>query len=174
MGTEGQGPPRGGWVLRVLIGRDPKRTMMRAVIWAGVLILISKFVLLPIRLQGPSMLPTYKENGVNFVNCLAYVFHPPRRGDVVAVRLPAGQSIMYCKRIIALPGETIAFHHGEAVINGRVLDEPYVKQRGNWERDPEKVGPDEYYFVGDNRGMDFVFHDQGRAGRKRIVGKILL
>jgi signal peptidase I len=160
--------------MRVVIGRDPKRTLMRAVIWVGLIVLSSQFVLLPIRLQGPSMLPTYTENGVNFVNCLAYLFHPPRRGDIVAVRLPAGKHVMYCKRIIALPGETIAFHRGEVVINGRVLDEPYVKLRGNWEREPERVGPDEYYVVGDNRSMDFVFHEQGLANRKRIVGKVLL
>ena len=161
-------------MIRVIVGRDPKRTLMRAVVWAGVILLISHFVLLPIRLRGPSMRPTYEDNAVNFVNRVAYLFHPPRRGDVVAVRLPAGPNVMYCKRVIGLPGETVAFRRGEAIINGRVLDEPYVKFRGNWERDPEKVGPDEYYVVGDNRGMDIAFHEQGRAPRNRIMGKILL
>jgi signal peptidase I len=161
-------------MIRVLIGRDPKRTLMRAVIWAGVLVLVSHFVLLPIRLRGPSMRPTYEDNAINVVNRLAYLFHPPKRGDVVVVRLPAGPNVMYCKRVIGLPGERVGFHRGEAIVNGRVLDEPYVKLNSNWERDAELVGPDEYYVVGDNRNMDIVFHEQGRAPRNRIMGKILL
>ena len=119
------------------------------------------------------MLPTYKENGVNFVNCLAYAFHPPQRGDVVAIRY-AGRSVMLCKRIVGLPGEMIAFHHGHIEINGEALDEPYVKRSCNWEHAPERIGPDEYYVVGDNRSMDFDQHTKGRADRSRIVGKILL
>ena len=55
------------------------------------------------------MLPTYRDHGVNFVNRLAYVFHEPRRGDVVAIRTLAGEHVMYMKRIVGLPGETVTF-----------------------------------------------------------------
>ena len=62
------------------------------------------------------MLPTYRSNRVNFVNRLSYRFHEPRRGDVVAIRL-SGFSVMFMKRIIGLPGESVAFHevrfHGD-------------------------------------------------------------
>jgi signal peptidase I len=173
MATKATDSASPGWVLRVLIGRSPKRTLVRLAVWVVILLVIGKFVLLPIRVLGDSMLPTYKDNGVNVVNCLAYLFHQPRRGDVVAIEL-AGKSVMYLKRIIALPGETIAFHHGHAVINGKVLDEPYVKFPCNWEHATEQVGPDEYYVVGDNRSMDFNEHEQGCAQRRRILGKPLL
>ena len=76
-----------GWLQRVLIGRRPTHTLIRAAVWAGVCILIFKFFLLPIRVEGVSMLPTYKENQVNFLNCLVYKVHPPQRGDVVGIRL---------------------------------------------------------------------------------------
>lgn len=39
------------------------------------------------------MMPAYKDHGVNFVNCLAYRWHPPRRGDVVGIRY-SGKDIM--------------------------------------------------------------------------------
>lgn len=158
---------------RVLIGRKPKRTLARVVVWVVVCLIVFNFVLLPIRIQGISMLPAYRNNGINFVNRLAYLFHPPRRGDVVAIRF-SGKHVMLMKRVIALPGETVAFHQGRAVINGQVLDEPYVKLPCNWEHGPEPVGPDEYYVVGDNRSMDFNEHERGRSERKRIMGKILL
>ena len=119
------------------------------------------------------MLPTYKENQVNFVNCLAYTFHPPERGDVVAI-MYTGHSIMLCKRIVGLPGEIIAFQQGHVIINGEKLDEPYVVGHCNWEHAPQRLGPDEYYVVGDNRSMDFEQHTQGKADRNRIVGRILL
>jgi signal peptidase I len=160
------------WVIRVLVGRNPKRTFVRVIVWVVALLFISKYLLLPVRIKGDSMLPTYKENGVNLVNRLAYLFHEPRRGDVVAIRL-AGEHVMYLKRIIALPGETIEFHQGRAMVNGRVLDEPYLKLPCNWEHAQEQVAPDEYYVVGDNRSMDYELHTQGRATRDRVVGKVL-
>jgi signal peptidase I len=158
---------------RAVIGRDPKRTMQRVVILAVACFVTAKFLLLPIRISGPSMLPTYNERGVNFVNRLAYLFHQPRRGDVVAIRL-AGPSIMFMKRIVGLPGETVAFHHGHVYINDKLLDEPYVKYPCFWEREGRTLGPLEYYFVGDNRSMPQVDHTEGKASRERIVGKVLL
>ncbi|HWX19395.1 MAG TPA: signal peptidase I [Candidatus Binatia bacterium] len=172
-GTNDKNAPSAGWGQRVLIGRDPRWTVLRIAILVVVSFVVSKFVLLPIRVQGISMEPTYKDHRVNFVNRLAYVFHEPRRGDVVAIRT-SDEHIMYMKRIIGLPGETVAFHERHAIINGQALDEPYVKQSSDWERPTEPVGPDEYYVVGDNRSMDWDEHTQGRAKRERIVGKILL
>ncbi len=173
MGTNDVNAPEVNWVTRLLIGRDPKLTLVRIFIWIGLILLLYRFVLLPIRVQGISMLPNYKENGVNVVNRLAYLFHPPQRGDVVAIRL-AGEHIMYCKRIVGLPGETVHFQHGRLLINGQPLDEPYLKKECNWDEPPEQDGPDEYFVVGDNRSMDYSLHEKGRAARSRIVGKLLL
>ena len=161
------------WVQTVLIGRRPKRTAVRIVVLVVVCFVWFRFVLLPIRVQGMSMMPAYTENRVNFVNRVAYLFHEPRRGDVVAIRT-SGISIMYMKRIIGLPGETVGFHAGQAVINGKILDEPYLKYNCDWELPPKLLGPDEYYFVGDNRSMPEGDHEKGVATRWRIVGKVLL
>ncbi len=165
--------PASGWLRRVLIGSDPARTLARIVVWVTVCLLGYKFVMVPIRVHGISMMPTYREGRVNVVNRLAYLFHEPRRGDTVAIKL-AGEHVMYLKRIIGLPGEIIEFRGGHAYINGQCLDEPYVQYPCNWEHPPEKIGPGEYYVVGDNRSMDFGEHYQGKAWRSRIVGKTLL
>ena len=86
----------------------------------------------------------------------------------------AGPHVMLMKRIIGLPGETISFSAGRAYINGRLIDEPYVKFSCDWEHEPIPCGPDQYYVVGDNRSMLFEAHMQGRAERDRIMGKLLL
>jgi len=179
------------WLRILVIGRHPRRTLVRVVALIVTSFVVFKFVLLPIRVEGISMLPTYQDHSVNFVNRLAYLRHEPRRGDVVSIRFdreetntltgtpPAGDwlktpHVMLLKRIIGLPGETVAFDHGHVLINGEVLDEPYEKTPCNWDRPPVKVGPGEYFVVGDNRTMPWEGHMFGRAQRSQIIGKVLL
>ena len=165
--------PRPHWLRVLAVGRRPKATLVRIAVLVVTCFVTFKFILLPIRVEGISMQPTYHTGEIDCVNRLAYLRHEPQRGDVVSVRL-AGTSVMYLKRIIGLPGETVAFHGGRAFINGQPLDEPYVKFRCDWEHEPIQCGPDQYYVVGDNRSMPFELHTQGRADRDRIIGKILL
>jgi len=159
---------------RITIGRNPKATLLRITITIAVLYFgVPRFILLPVRIQGASMLPTYPEGGrINFVNRLSFLFHEPKRGDIVAIRT-TGIHIMYMKRIIGMPGETVGFHLGMAIVNGKPLDEPYVRKLCYWEIPPRTLGPGEYYVVGDNRSMPEVDHEKGIAARDKIVGKVL-
>jgi signal peptidase I len=163
------------WLRVVLIGRNPKFTIIRIVVLVAVVFTMRAYVLLPIQIKGPSMLPTYQENGINFVNRLAYLRSEPKRGDVVAIRY-SGESRLLMKRIIGMPGETIEFRAGQVFINGEKLDEPYMARdfTGDWNLGPEKLPPDKYYVVGDNRSMPERQHVKGEAERRRIVGKVLL
>lgn len=174
MQTETNQARQASWGRTILIGRHPRRTLIRIGVIVVTCVLLRAFVVLPISVDGPSMLPTYKSGTVNFVNRLAYLRHEPRRGDVVTIRL-AGESVMFMKRVIGLPGETVAFSNGRLLVNGRALDEPYVKFKCNWDFVPDRsqLGEDEYYVVGDNRSMPPTDHTQGAAKRERIVGKLL-
>ncbi len=161
------------WLRILVIGRNPKITLARAAVLAVLCIVVFKFFLLHIRVEGISMLPAYQDGSAHFVNRLAYLWHEPRRGDVVGIRL-AGPHVMYLKRIIGLPGETVAFVNGRVLINGEVLDEPYEKLPSDWRLPPVKLGPDEYFVVGDNRTMPPENHVFGKVERDRIVGKTIL
>jgi signal peptidase I len=171
----GQNPtPTPGWLRRIAIGKKPRYTAVRIVVLVVVCVIVANFVLVPIRVIGQSMHPTYRDGSVNFVNRLAYLFHEPRRGDVVAIRY-SGKHMMLMKRIVGLPGETVSFYKGFVVINGEQIDEPYLRVKPeDWQQAPKTLGPDEYYVVGDNRTMPLVDHYEGRAARKRIIGKVLL
>jgi signal peptidase I len=165
-------PPPG--LARVIaIGRHPRNTLIRILVLVAVCFVVFKFVLLPIRVTGISMLPTYKDRSVNFVNRLAYLRHEPQRGDVVNIRY-AGIHLMLMKRIVGLPGETVAFEDGHVLINGRLLDEPYEKSACDWNREPAKLDANEYFVVGDNRTMPMEDHWFGKVLRERIIGKVLL
>jgi signal peptidase I len=167
----------------VVFGRSLKVTLLRAVVWAAICVVVFKILLVHVRVDGISMLPTCPDQSVYWVNRLAYVRHAPQRGDVVAIRFikmdstigrlePPG--VMLLKRIIGLPGETVAFVDGRVLINGEILDEPYEKSGYNWNCAPVTLGPDEYYVVGDNRSMPPEYHTHGKCERSRIVGKARL
>ncbi|MFM2081414.1 MAG: hypothetical protein RL380_105 [Verrucomicrobiota bacterium] len=161
------------WWKIVFYGRNPRFTLVRVVVLVAACFVTFKFVLLPIRIEGISMQPTYRNGSVNFINRLAYLRREPQRGDIVSVRL-AGPSVMFMKRIIARPGEMVSFHDGRVFINSQPLTEPYLKTPCDWSHAPIVCGPTQYYVVGDNRTMPFEAHTQGRAERDHIVGKLLL
>jgi len=167
--------PRPGLARIIVIGRNPRNTLIRIAVLVVTCFVVFNFVLLPIRVTGISMLPAYKDRSVNFVNRLAYLRHEPRRADVVSIRL-AGIHVMYMKRIIGLPGETVSFRDGRVLINGEILDEPYEneKWKSDWNLPEFKIGANEYFVVGDNRTMPPEDHWKAVIGRERIVGKVLL
>ena len=164
------------WLRIIAIGRRPKVTLLRIAILVIAVLLLRTFVLLPIKISGASMMPNYPMTGINCINRLAYVWHEPHRGDVVAIRM-AGEHIMFMKRIVGLPGETVEFIEGQLFINGEPFPEPYVKFPCYWDHPPNtprKLGQNEYFVVGDNRAMRPEDHTYGAAERARIVGKVML
>jgi hypothetical protein len=70
-----------------LIGRNPRATLLRIAILVSVSLLVFGWILVPLRLAGISMLPTYRDGAFNFANRAAYWIGEPARGDVVAIRM---------------------------------------------------------------------------------------
>ena len=165
-------PPRQSWLRVLAIGRNPRNTVIRALIVAAILVVLFRFILLPVRVSGISMQPTYRNGTINFVNRAAYWLREPQRSDVVGYAI-TGQHAMLFKRIIALPGETIQIRDGVVLINDQELEEPYLKYRATWNTKPVALATNEYYMIGDNRGMPQTDHDFGRGPRDHVVGKAL-
>jgi len=115
------------------------------------------------------MEPSYANGSVNFVNTLRFRFGPPRRGDVVAIKM-AGTRVMLFKRIVGLPNERIGFRNGILLVNGKEFQEPYVVHREQWNMPEVVTGENEYFVVGDNRGTAIEEHALGRVDKRRIVG----
>ena len=128
-------------------------------------------VLIPLRIEGQSMEPTYT-NSFNLCWRGRYLFSSPRRGDVVVVRF-AGKRVLLLKRIVALAGDMVAFENGNLLVNGQPVNEPYVRYRSHWNLDPRLVELGKVYVVGDNRGVPMARHHFGQVDRQRIVGGLL-
>ncbi len=53
-------------------------------------------------------------------------FRPPQHGDVVVFEYPVDPSKNFVKRLVGLPGDTVAMRDGTLLRNGHGLDERYV------------------------------------------------
>jgi signal peptidase I len=115
------------------------------------------------------MEPTYHNGGINFCWRLRYLFSKPKRYDVVVVRF-AGNRVMLLKRVVALEGEQIEFRNGKLFVDGKQMDEPYVRYPCDWNLLPRQVEKDCIYVVGDNRNMPIENHHFGQVTLKRVVG----
>jgi signal peptidase I len=135
---------------------------------AAVSLVTFRWILLPVRADGDSMLPTYSTGKLTLVNRMSYLGSRPARGDIVAITL-AGPHVVYIKRIVGLPGERVSVRDGQVFINGVPLQEPYVRHQTSWDLDEVTLGDSEYFVAGDNRGTS----DRGRVEASRILGRLV-
>ncbi|HEX2953987.1 MAG TPA: signal peptidase I, partial [Bacillota bacterium] len=113
---------------------------------------------------------------------VSYYLDPPKRGDIVvfqptdeAKRLASQHFVKlddFIKRVIGLPGDTVAVHDGKVFINGKVLSEPYIdaSRRPIYEYGPKTVPVNSYLVLGDNRNRSWDGHYWGYVPRKNIIG----
>ncbi len=137
---------------------------------------IRYFVIQPFNVEGASMQPTFLSGEYLIVDEISYRLQEPQRGEVVVFRYPKDPSEFYIKRIIALPGETVAMKQGIVYVNGDKLEELYIPNGsfGEWTSDPLTLKDKEYYLLGDNRTNSLDSRYFGPVDRKFIVGRVWL
>lgn len=138
--------------------------------------LIRTFVVQPFLVSGSSMEPTFENGNYLLVDELAYRFREPERGEVVVFKDPINGSSFYIKRIIGLPGERVVINNGEvSVYKGdelKRLEEGYVLNVDQREDYEKKLGEDEYFVMGDNRGFSFDSRNWGPLDENKLVGSV--
>src|SRR5947209_11166949 len=112
------------------------------------------FLYQPVQVEGTSMMPRLENHERIFINKFVYRLETIQRGDVVVFWYPLDPSKSYIKRVVALPGETVAVSHGKVYIDGRSIDErlwvaPEYLDTQTYP--PVKVEADHYYVMGDHR-----------------------
>lgn len=156
-----------GW-RRLVFGSDPRRTLVRVCAWALTVNFVFQVLLLPITVTGSSMQPTYESGNRTIVNRVAYLRKQPQRGDIVVVDTGQREG-MIIKRIIALPGETVAIVDGQIQVNGLPLDDQYANCHIPWRTRPVHLKGGEYFVIGDNR-PESIF---ALISRNEIVGRVV-
>jgi signal peptidase I len=151
------------------VGRRPLVTLMRALTLAAVVLAITKWWLVPVRVTGRSMEPTYHNGNIRLINRLAYNQRLPQRGDVVSIR-KEDQRMILLKRIVALPGEGVQVQEGRVFVNGSPALEPYaLGQKVPSMRRAVLLKAGEYFVIGDNRDLS----EYGIVQETEIRGKLL-
>jgi signal peptidase I len=109
---------------------------------AGLLALfLITFVIRPYNIPSVSMVPTLQVGDVVLVDEIAYHLHHPQAGDIAVFQPPvpsAGDD--FIKRVIGVPGDTIAVDGGSVYRNGAVLIEPYENQAPRYDLRIENYG----------------------------------
>jgi len=125
-----------------------------------------------IRVDGYSMEPNLHSGEFVIVNKLAYKFGSPKIGDVIVFHFPRDPKQEYIKRVVGLPGDEVVISNKQVMINGQVLDEPYIAAQpvyqGSW-----TVAEDSLFVLGDNRNNSSDSHNWGLVPISSVVGKAL-
>ncbi len=169
-GEPGQATPRKVGLLGHLAGflREVLETVLPALV---IVLVINMFLAQATRVEGQSMEPNLHDNQRLIIEKVSYYVHPPRRGDIIVLKLPNHRSDALIKRVIGLPGETVEIRDGVVLINGEPLDEPYLNQ-STYQGMPPRVVPEGQVFVlGDNRGFSNDSRSFGFVPFSDIVGR---
>jgi signal peptidase I len=115
---------------------------------------------------------------------------PIERGDIVVFKYPEEPERDFIKRVIGLPGDTVELRQKQVFVNGKPLNEPYVRYFGvNEPGAPNEEGttgdvrrrygpvtvPSGHYFVmGDNRDNSQDSRYWGFLPREYVKGQALM
>lgn len=143
-------------------------------------VIVMAFFIRPVSVKGTSMLNTLHDADKVMVLKYGYV---PKNGDVVVIRPVKNLNEAIIKRVIATEGQTISidFSDGSVTVDGKKLDEPYIKERMWLQGDrnityPYVVPAGHSFVMGDNRNgsLDSRFTDVGDVPNGSIIGKAVM
>jgi len=145
----------------------------------GVAVAVRAYVVQTFFIPSASMEPTLMIGDRILVDKLSYHLHGVGRGDIVVFATPPKEPPNpavkdLVKRVIGLPGETISSPDGRVWINGKPLKEPWLpKGTVTSGITPQKIPPNEFFVMGDNRGDSQDSRFFGPISRSLIVGHVV-
>jgi len=150
-----------------------------------VVFLLRSFLFEPFKIPSGSMIPTLLVGDLILVNKYTYGLRlpvlntkitagtPPQRGDVMVFRYPPKPSLDYIKRVVGVPGDTVAYLNKRLTINGQPVattavpeffDEDAMRYFKQFE---ETLGSKKHRLLNDDDRPAFVpgaENFEGRAG----------
>lgn len=99
-----------------------------------------------------------------------------RRGEVVVFEYPFERPRLpphyLLSRVIGLPDDVVELRAGQVVVNGQVLEEPYVRHQRPDTRPPFTVPPGHLFVLGDDRTNQRDSRFWGPLPRRKVVGVV--
>lgn len=167
----------------------------------AIVLAIKQWIVNPYRIPSSSMEPTLhcarplpgceSDTSDRVLACrICYRLHSPHRKDIVVFHTPplaaracGGSGGTFVKRIIGLPGDVWSERAGYVYINGKKLDEPYIRpdRRDTQTMTLKNIPPQgtltripkgEYLMMGDNRADSCDSRRWGLVPRKNLIGEV--
>ena len=175
----------------------------------AVVFVLRSFIVEPFQIPSSSMVPTLEIGDYILVNKFTYgirlpvirtkvlALNEPKRGDVVVFFPPHMNDTYFIKRVIGLPGDTVAYRNKNIFVNGERIERESAE--GELVSDPRNlvglealgesqhlmqldtmrpptnfsvmVKPGHYFMMGDNRDNSSDSRVWGQVSEKDIVGK---
>jgi signal peptidase I len=184
LGRIAPGLPRG-----VRVALDWILTIAGAIL---IVFALKAWVVNPYRIPSSSMEPTLhcarpapgceaRFSDRVLANRFIYHFRSPHRGEIIVFKTPpeaaqkCGAGGTFVKRLIGLPGDTVSERDGFVYIDGKLLQEPYIKPDRRDHEPPRNFGripPDHYFFMGDNRAQSCDSRVWGSVPRGNLIGEV--
>ncbi|MBE6626427.1 MAG: signal peptidase I [Ruminococcaceae bacterium] len=156
---------------KIRFRRIIKNTLYTLVVVAAIAVLITTLVLPVLQIAGTSMEPTLNNGDIVVLVKTSKL----ERGDLCGFSY---SNKILIKRVVGLPGDEIVIDNdGYVYINGYLLEEPYISDRGLGECDiefPFTVPENTYFLMGDHRSTSIDSRSTviGCIPTEQIVGKL--
>lgn len=150
------------------------------VIAAIIVVPIRYFLFQPFFVRGQSMDPNFENGDYLIIDEISYRFRQPKRGEVIVFKSPSNYSQRFIKRIIGLPGETVAIKDGKVMIyrDGQPenLDESeyLLGDLVTFGEIKITLKEREYFVLGDNRSFSYDSRRFGSLPRDKIIGRVII
>ena len=173
------------------------REFVEAVLLALVVFLFIQTSVQNFKVEGTSMKPTLEDDQYLLVNKVVYfkidqerlsriipfwrvsdtresfAVHPPERGEVIVFHAPEDPKRDFVKRVIGVPGDKISIKKGKVWVNEKPLaEEEYIIAPGDENMSQRRMGPKEYFVLGDNRPHSSDSRVWGAVPEENILGKV--
>ncbi|MCO7151594.1 signal peptidase I [Vagococcus lutrae] len=101
---------------------------VKEIIWflglLAIMLIVKKYIMFPVAVSGHSMDPTLQDRE----RIMAVKLSKIERFDIVTFPAPDKPGDNYVKRIIGMPGDTVAYDNDKLLINGKEVAEPYLDE----------------------------------------------
>jgi signal peptidase I len=152
-----------------------------------IFLVIQNFVAQPYKVQQMSMERTLEPEQYVLVDKITPRFDTYKRGDIVVFHPPAdwgNDDTPFIKRVIGEGGDTVEIRDGDVLINGTVIDEPYVYE-DDLTGEPQDttaaldqtswtIPSGELFLMGDHRSNSADSRTFGPVDVEQVIGRAWL
>lgn len=179
LGTKvAENPPETWWQKALKSGFE---NLQIVIIALSLAIVIRALIAEPRYIPSDSMVPTLHVGDRVVVEKISYHLQPPKTGDIVVFAPPEQlqeqgftQDQAFIKRIIGLPGQTVAVKKGLVYLNDKPLVEKYIAEPPQYQWGPYRVPENEYFVMGDNRNNSNDSSRWGFLPKQNIIGRAVV